>query len=179
MSNFYTGMGDSGYTQLPSKGRVRKDDIALDAVGDIDELNSFIGLCIANITNDRVAKVLRRVQNDLFVIGAQISMPEKAHKPATSRVISESDVKELEASIDELGSAIKLDKFVLPGGSIGASFIHVARSICRRAERSIVRVNEEKYSNIYKYVNRLSSYLFVAALYINRLEGIDESNPTY
>ncbi len=178
MDKFFTGLGDNGYTNLIRSGRIKKDAKIINAIGDVDELNSAIGLAISNITTDRIAKQLRSIQNTLFVIGSELASINSEIKP--KRLVGDNDIKELEKYIEELGSAVKLEGFVLPGGSISASYLHLARAICRRAERSIIALGSlEKRKSVISYMNRLSSYLFVAALYMNRLEGVDESHPTY
>ncbi|MGC8652090.1 MAG: cob(I)yrinic acid a,c-diamide adenosyltransferase [Candidatus Micrarchaeia archaeon] len=178
MSKFYTGLGDTGYTNLVRIGRIKKSSKIIEAIGDIDELNSAVGVAIVNITTERITRVLRAVQNNLFVIGAELAAPTT--KAEAKRRIAQDDVKEIEEHIEELGSAINIDKFVLPGGSIGAAYLHLARSICRRAERSVIALGAlERDRRIISYLNRLSSYLFVAALYVNKLNGVEESNPTY
>ncbi|MGC8669988.1 MAG: cob(I)yrinic acid a,c-diamide adenosyltransferase [Candidatus Micrarchaeia archaeon] len=177
MSKFFTGLGDKGYTNLIKRGRVRKDSKIICAIGDIDELNSAIGVAISNLTADRIARTLKVVQNALFIIGAELASSSSSN--IVKNRISAFDVKFLEDSIYEIGSSLSIDKFVLPGGSISASYIHLARAICRRAERSIITLGSLKNPYIISYINRLSSYLFVAALYANRLEGVEESSPTY
>ncbi|MCL4373967.1 MAG: cob(I)yrinic acid a,c-diamide adenosyltransferase [Candidatus Marsarchaeota archaeon] len=178
MSKFYTGLGDTGYTNLIKAGKIKKSSKIIEAIGNIDELNSAIGVAITNLTTDRISKTLKDIQNILFIIGAELATPSS--ESAVKRKIGEHDVKALEEHIEELGSAVSIDRFVLPGGSIGASYLHLARSICRRAERSVIALgNIEEHRHMISYMNRLSSYLFVAALYVNKLEGVDESSPTY
>lgn len=178
MEKFFTGLGDSGYTNLVRSGHIKKSSKIIEAIGNIDELNSVIGVVIVNLAADRIAKTLKSIQNSLFIIGAELAYSKTGVKP--NRSISAVDIKNLEDSIEELGAAIKLNKFVLPGGSIGSSYLHLARAVCRRAERSVIALGElEKNKYIIGYMNRLSSYLFVAALYVNKLEGIDESSPSY
>jgi cob(I)alamin adenosyltransferase len=181
MGTFYTGKGDRGETDTMGLGRMGKDSKLAAAIGDVDELNSAIGVAIANLDDEHIAGMLKSVQNRLFSLGAELA----ASKEATSAVrgrIKESDVKELEAQIDEFGSRLPpLKKFVLPGGSISASYLHLTRSVARRAERSVVSVSKEKQvgQHVLSYLNRLSSFLFVLALIMNKKEGVEELNPSY
>ncbi len=174
---FYTGNGDNGETHLYGK-TAKKDSTIFSAIGDVDELNSAIGIAIANISDDNVEAALKGAQNSLFVIGAELA---GYSAPTEKRTISAGEVKELESLIDEYGVRVgELKKFVLPGGSIGAACLHSARSIARRAERSVVGLGTEcKNRQIPVYLNRLSSMLFVMALYINKKEGCEETNPEY
>ncbi len=179
----YTGTGDDGTTGVMGKGRVRKDSCIIQATGDIDELNSSIGVAIANTSDDYVNRMLRGVQDKLFTLGAQVSASVEGGVQTKSR-IGEEDLKLLEEQIEELGATLpELRKFILPGGSASSACLHNARAVARRAERSVVALSNEKKTNldplIQKYLNRLSSFLFVAARYTNRKEGVEEANPTY
>lgn len=180
MADFYTRLGDFGETSIGSK-RLRKDDALISAIGDIDELNSVIGLTIANLTDGHVAEILKGVQNSLFIIGAELS---SVHNTAFSpkRMIGEPDIRGMEKVIDEYAGMVSpLKRFVLPGGTVGSSYMHNARAVARRAERSLAAVSSKGGINpeVLKYLNRLSSMLFVFALYINKKEGIEEENPPY
>jgi cob(I)alamin adenosyltransferase len=179
----YTGTGDDGTTGVMGKGRVRKDSIVIQASGDIDELNSAVGLAIAHTPDDYINRMLKGVQDKLFTIGAQVSASMEGGVQAKSK-IGEDDLKLLESQIDEVGNTLpELRKFILPGGSMSSAYLHHARAVARRAERSVVALSNEKKTNvepvIKKYLNRLSSFLFVAARFMNKKEGIEESNPTY
>jgi len=179
----YTGTGDDGTTGVMGKGRVRKDSCIIQATGDIDELNSSIGVAIANTSDDYVNRMLRGVQDKLFTLGAQVSASVEGGVQTKSR-IGEEDLKLLEEQIEELGATLpELRKFILPGGSASSACLHNARAVARRAERSVVALSNEKKTNldplIQKYLNRLSSFLFVAARYTNRKDGVEEANPTY
>jgi len=183
MARFYTGAGDSGHSGLIGGNRLPKSSDIFEAIGSVDELNSAIGVSITNSTDDHLADMLQNVQNKLFIIGAELA--SNAHgsaKPA--KAIGAESVKELENGIEELsGTLPELKKFVLPGGSVSGSYLHLSRSICRRAERAVIRANGEANAaadaEAVRYLNRLSSFLFVAALYINKKEGVEEQNPTY
>ena len=180
MSDYYTGKGDDGTTGLLAKGRVHKSDAIIDAVGSVDELNSSIGVALFYIHDDLVRLELKLVQNDLFVIGANLaSIDEK--KINEAKINAESIIR-VEGSIKSLGDKIpQLKKFVLPGGGEGAVHLHLSRSVARRAERDIAKASKEYKvdKEVSAYMNRLSSFLFVAALYLNYMEGIREDNPTY
>lgn len=181
MTIYYTGSGDDGSTGVMGKGRVKKDSCMTIALGEIDELNSVVGVTIANTSDDYINRMLKAVQDRLFVVGAEISASvEGGAKPKTS--ISGEMIEDLEKQIDEIGATLpELKKFVLPGGSISSAYLHLARSVARRAERSTVALTKETKvnPNILRYLNRLSSFFFAAALYVNKKEGIDETNPTY
>lgn len=181
MTKYYTRSGDTGTTGTLGGPRVAKDsDIAI-AVGDVDELNSAIGVAIANLTDPKLASMLVAVQDRLFIIGAELS--RASSKSAGGKVsLDPAAVKDLEGAIEEFGSRLpELKKFVLPGGSASSAYLHLSRAICRRAERSVVALSKKSKFNpeIIRYLNRLSSFLFVAALYINRKDGIEESHPNY
>ncbi len=181
MTVYYTGRGDNGETSVMGKGRVKKDDPIVKAIGDIDELNSVVGVVIANTDDEKVNRNLRIIQDRLFVVGAEIaSSLESGIKPKSS--INENSVKELEKEIDELGKSLpELKKFVLPNGCVSSSYLHLARSVARRAERSAASLSKSNKVNpdILKYLNRLSSFFFAAALYMNKKNNIKETNPTY
>ncbi|MCL5429875.1 MAG: cob(I)yrinic acid a,c-diamide adenosyltransferase [Candidatus Marsarchaeota archaeon] len=184
---YYTGKGDDGTTHLLGSGPVKKTNPTVVAIGDIDELNSFIGLAIANTSDERINNALQLVQDRLYTIGAELAGADgnTANLKTKINTISSVNVKELEDAIEELDSELpKLKEFVLPGGSLSSANLHVARAIARRAERSVVRITEKQphvriNHYISAYLNRLSSYLFAAARYMNNKEGIDEPHPTY
>lgn len=178
---YYTGTGDKGETGTLGSVRLKKSDRLFDAIGDVDELNSSIGVAITNITDKHICDMLLSVQNDLFTVGAELAASADG-RAAPKITITDGKVKDLEKGIDELGATLPpLKKFVLPGGSIGGSCLHLSRSVCRRAERSVVGAASEVKINesLGKYMNRLSSFLFVAALCINRNEGVEERHPVY
>ncbi|MDE1857205.1 MAG: cob(I)yrinic acid a,c-diamide adenosyltransferase [Candidatus Micrarchaeota archaeon] len=182
MENLYTGTGDSGYTGLLSLGRVKKTDPIVEAIGSVDELNSVIGIAKSSLHNKQdISDMLREVQNKLFIIGAELAMVRNDKTQPKSR-IDRKDVKELEEHIHEIGKRLpELKKFVLPGGTTTGACLHLARSVSRRAERSVVAIQEKYMLNEYMlaYLNRLSSLMFALALYANQLEGVKEENPTY
>ncbi|MFI5412442.1 MAG: cob(I)yrinic acid a,c-diamide adenosyltransferase [Candidatus Micrarchaeales archaeon] len=153
----------------------------INAVGDIDELNSVVGVAIANTPDEYINKMLKVVQDKLFIVGAEVSAAVDGGMKLKFST-DEKIVKDLERQIDEIGSTLpELKKFVLPGGSLSSSYLHLSRSVTRRAERSVFKLSKETKINPYilKYLNRLSSFFFATALYINKKEGIEEFNPTY
>ncbi len=179
MTKYYTGTGDKGDTSTLS-AKVPKSSSIIEAIGAVDELNSAIGVAYCKINDSGVKKELEAVQNDLFIIGAGLA--GIGNENVKKAMINEGAVNRLEGSISELSKELpELKAFVIPGGSEAAASLHLARAIARRAERSIVRAaDENKVADEAKaYLNRLSSYLFVASLYVNMKAGAKERNPTY
>lgn len=180
MAKYYTGAGDAGSTGILAANRLSKSDELIEAIGSVDELNSCIGVCLYYIREEKVRNTLKMMQNDLFVIGANLA---SLSNPSIKKAIMEpGSVLRIENAIEPLAAKLpELKQFVLPGGNEGAVHLHLARSIARRAERRIVAVAEKHKLNdsVVAYMNRASSYLFVAALYLNFNEGIDEEHPTY
>lgn len=177
----YTKTGDTGETSLFGAGRVRKDHLRVEAYGTVDELNSFIGLVAAEIRGDARAQelvpVLERVQDRLFVIGSMLATPQDAALYARVPRLVEEDIIFLEVTIDRLSLRLPhLHSFILPGGSRAASLLHVARAICRRAERTIVALGHETTLDplIVQYMNRLSDALFEMARFVNNQFGVTE-----
>jgi cob(I)alamin adenosyltransferase len=174
LNRIYTRTGDDGTTALGSGERRPKYDLRVAAYGTVDEVNSAIGMARLHTGSDeRVDAMLARIQNDLFDLGADLCSPEKGKGPGGERLaIVESQVTRLEQEIDALNGELNpLRSFVLPGGSPAAAALHVARTVCRRAERMIVelsqRPDETVSAVVVKYVNRLSDFLFVASRYVN------------
>lgn len=170
LDKIYTRGGDKGLTSLGDGSRVEKNNIRIRAYGDIDEANSSIGICIA-FASVFIKEILLKVQNDLFDIGADLCFPEKSKRNVT---ISSNKIDFLEKQIDKINKDLgKLESFILPGGSKSSAFLHLSRSLVRRAERSIIELNEKELvnSDIIKYVNRLSDFLFVAARFENKEDG--------
>ena len=163
----YTKTGDKGKTSLIGGTKVYKSDLRIEAYGTIDELNSFVGLCLDHLKLNSIANVLAEVQDRLFTIGSALACdPEKETKLKIPD-LHESDVELLEKEIDKMNERLPVMKsFILPGGHISVSTLHVARCVCRRAERCCVRMQKKEMeieSLIIKYLNRLSDYLFVLA----------------
>ena len=164
LNKIYTKTGDTGDTALGNGERVLKDSIRVNAYGNVDELNASIGVVTLYATPDLKIK-LKNIQNDLFDLGADLCVPISEKNNGRLR-ISSGQIEKLEADIDEMNKVLKpLNSFILPGGCKSAAFLHLARTICRRAERSVVslRSKEEINDNTLAYLNRLSDWLFVAS----------------
>jgi cob(I)alamin adenosyltransferase len=176
-ARIYTRTGDEGQTSLFAGGRTSKDTARLHAYGTIDELNSILGLAVAQGLSADVAAKVGVIQNELFVVGADLATPLEAEAPWITRA-SEDQVTRLEREIDGMDDRLPpLKNFILPGGTAAAASLHVARTVCRRAERWIVALAGEENLNVsvLHYVNRLSDWLFMAARYENMLSGREES----
>lgn len=173
----YTKTGDKGDTSLFGGQRVPKDAIRIDAYGTVDELNSVLGIVRADNTDPAVEKILAKVQSQLFYLGADLATPRSLSKKNIKR-FEPKDAGPLEKIIDALEKNLKpLRNFVLPGGSPVAARIHFARTVCRRAERTIVRLsrNEDIGEGVIVYLNRLSDLLFVLARYANHAARVPET----
>ena len=172
----YTRKGDRGETSLFGGTRVLKDSLRIESYGCVDELNSVLGAARSHNASDDVDSILETVQNDLFVLGADLATPLTKNSKKVRR-LQASHVERLENTIDRLETSLQpLDSFILPGGSSLGAQLHVARTICRRAERLVVRLSkEEKIGEMpVIYLNRLSDCLFVLARYANKLGGAQE-----
>jgi cob(I)alamin adenosyltransferase len=173
ISKVYTRTGDTGQTSLVGGKRVSKASLRVDAYGDVDELNSVIGLARAQGRDQEIDAVLSVIQNDLFTLGADLASPADIEVPR----IDESFVKTLEDYSDHyLAQVEPLKEFILPGGSEAGATLHVARTVARRAERRVVQLSEGEELNAQTivYLNRLSDLLFILARVVNRREGIPE-----
>jgi cob(I)alamin adenosyltransferase len=175
----YTKTGDDGRTGLFGGGRVEKDHARVEAYGDVDELNAVIGAARAVEMMPRVDEILAPVQRDLFAIGALLATPhpEKHREQLEKARLSDKRIAQLEQAIDDGEEELEpLKAFILPGGTPKASALHVARTVCRRAERSIIRLQrtDEVPQIIIVYLNRLSDLLFVLARVANRRAGAGE-----
>lgn len=171
----YTRRGDGGDTDLFGGGRVSKHDLRVEAYGAVDELNACVGACVAATSQDDLGAIGRRVQGQLFDLGGTLATPD-AEKRARSSVpeIGVEDVAVLEADIDRLeGELEPLQRFILPGGTAAAAAFHLARTVCRRAERRVVALHREDALDepLLRYLNRLSDLLFVMARVENRRAG--------
>lgn len=176
-SNLYTATGDKGTTSLVGGQRVSKADVRLEAYGTTDELNAQIGLLIAMMTPDEDTRLLRRIQDNLFVVGSALATDLSTTTLHEASRLKEDEIARVEARIDALDSAVEpLRKFLLPGGAMAASQAHVCRTVCRRAERCICALAESHpvADNVQRYVNRLSDYFFVLSRYINQQAGCPE-----
>ena len=159
----YTKTGDEGLTSLIGGTRVPKYDLRIESYGTVDELNSYIGMIRDHDIDIAQKDVLKEVQDRLFTIGSLLAADPEKNKMVLPQ-ISDSDIELLEKEIDAMNEHLpEMKFFVLPGGHTTISFCHLARCVCRRAERCVLRLNEEQPVNelIYKYLNRLSDYLFV------------------
>ncbi len=177
LTKIYTKTGDEGMTSLGSRTRVPKDDLRVQAYGTVDELNSQIGVAIASPLDERLAMILTAVQNVLFHLGSDLSFPEEDKAQFAIPQVEARHVLALEKEIDEITAVVgPLENFILPGGSIGSAQLHVARTICRRAEREVITLaREEKVGEfVIQYLNRLSDALFVMARYENHQKSIPE-----
>lgn len=172
----YTKGGDKGQTSLANGKRVDKCDLRLIAYGTVDELNSLLGLAISFIENDKIKKVIYKIQNDLFELGADLATPLDYDKIPVKR-IDNIFVEFIEKMIDYYDEKLpELRNFILPGGSIASSYMHYARTVCRRAERevSLLMKNENINQMVLVYLNRLSDLLFVLARFCNIIDYNDE-----
>lgn len=176
LNRIYTRTGDDGTTGLVDGSRAPKDSARLAAIGEVDEANSAIGIAIAALNDaDEVAALLRRVQNDLFDLGADIATPGDDFTPSDMALrIVAGQVTRLEDAIDRFNADLEpLRSFILPGGAVAAAHVHLARAIARRAERALVAAGREVSINpqATAYLNRLSDLLFVLARWLNRAAG--------
>ena len=173
----YTRTGDTGETSLFDGSRARKDDPRVDAYGDIDELNAWLGFVRASGIDPSVGAELAAIQRDLFAVGAQLADPaDKLATRVTKAVISEDHVVRLEQLIDHFDAEVPpLRRFILAGGTPSGAALHVARTVCRRAERRIVSLAPPVDPVIVRYVNRLSDLLFALARAVNHRGGIPET----
>lgn len=175
LNRIYTKTGDAGTTALGSGERVPKTSPRIAAYGTVDEANAQIGMVRIHLagTYPDVEAMLLRIQNDMFDLGADLCVPDRGEKlPYEPLRMSDAQVKRLENEIDQMNAILSpLKSFILPGGSPAAAALHVARTVCRRAERDMVELaalpNEPVSAAALKYINRLSDFLFVAGRYVN------------
>jgi cob(I)alamin adenosyltransferase len=178
----YTKAGDKGETRLIGGNPVNKADLRITAYGEVDELNSSIGLAISFLHSKRdllsdISDILEQVQNDLFVLGSDLADPSWPQIEGKTPRASEKMVSVLEPIIDRIESELEsISFFILPGGSAEASFLHLSRGIARRAERAVVSLSNNQSINpaIIVYLNRLSDLLFVTARLVNKRLGIED-----
>jgi cob(I)alamin adenosyltransferase len=174
----YTKTGDDGTTGLIGGSRVAKSDLRIECYGTIDELNAAIGLAAVEVKDDSLRRAIRAVQNELFVIGSQLALPDGQSSssrwlPPLEAVSVTRLEKEIDAAEDELP---KLANFILPGGAEAAARLHLARTICRRGERQVVLLarDQKVEALILTYLNRLSDWLFVQARLVNHRAGVKD-----
>jgi cob(I)alamin adenosyltransferase len=174
----YTKTGDQGITGLLGSGRVPKDDVRIEAYGTVDELNAVLGVVRAHGLDPAVDRLAAQLQEDLFVVGSALADPSPGgpfHNAVTGDHITR-----LESAIDAWETELKaLTEFILPGGTLAAAHIHLARTVCRRAERLTVRLSrqagEHVASSLIIYLNRLSDLLFVLARVVNHTAGVADT----
>ncbi|WP_455206244.1 cob(I)yrinic acid a,c-diamide adenosyltransferase [Kaarinaea lacus] len=167
LSKIYTRTGDKGTTGLSDGSRVAKDHARITAIGDVDELNSVIGIILAQKLDEHIHSTLTNIQHNLFNLGGELSLPGYP-------LIKHQHVTYIETRLDDLNKNLPpLKDFVLPGGTLTAAFVHQARSVCRRAERSLVSLKSQENvsDSVMQYINRLSDFLFVLARHINKQSG--------
>ncbi len=177
LTTIYTRKGDEGETSLGGGQRVPKDSARIAAYGTVDELNSAIGVALAHRLSPRLTETLPVIQNELFHLGSDLAFREEDKQAFELPRIEDRHVQKLEELIDELNEIVgPLQNFILPGGSNGAAQLHVARTICRRAERAALTLAREEPIGelVLPYLNRLSDLLFVMARYENKQQGIVE-----
>lgn len=177
MGKIYTKTGDDGTTGLVGGTRVKKFDARLEAYGTIDELNAAVGVIRSCDIPDTISSVLIEIQNRLFNIGSRLASDKKGDKITEKLSITEAHIAFLEKAIDEMDKDLpKLRQFILPGGDFASAYCHVARTVCRRAERRILAFADSGtiQPEIVKYINRLSDFLFVLARKMAAISGVHE-----
>ncbi len=169
LTKIYTRGGDKGKTSLGDGARVSKADARVDAYGDVDETNAVIGLVRLHVSGE-ADEMLARIQNDLFDLGADLCTPEQENPKYPPLRIAAEQVERLEHEIDRLNAELSpLNSFILPGGSTASANLHLARTVCRRAERRMIALGDSEVINpiTISYINRLSDFLFVLGRYLN------------
>jgi cob(I)alamin adenosyltransferase len=170
LTKIYTRTGDDGTTGLGDGTRLAKESVRIEAIGTVDELNSCIGVLLAEGLEEGVRIKLENIQHDLFDLGGDLSIPGRVS-------MSEAQVSRLEKELDEYNVTLAaLKEFILPGGARTAALCHVARAVCRRAERSVVRISPTNTVTPFhiQYLNRLSDFLFVLCRVLNRQQGVED-----
>jgi len=173
LTKITTRNGDQGKTKLAQGDSVYKNELIINAIGDIDELNSVLGVCISSCNDENIINEIKNIQNDLFNIGGEISLND-----SSKNLLKDDSLSFLDNRIKELNASLEpLEEFFLPGGNSFSSNLHLARAIARRSERSIVDlyIKDLENNNIVKYLNRLSDYLFVLSRFYNKKNNIDEN----
>lgn len=177
ITKVYTRTGDDGTTGLGTGARISKTSLRIEAYGTVDELSACIGLALAQQPVTELVESLRRIQNELFHLGADLCIPEADKQRYPGPRVEARHVAALEQLMDKLSESLPpLENFILPGGSAAAAGLHVARTICRRAERIIIALSQEEPvgAQVIPYINRLSDALFVMARFQNRQMGVDD-----
>jgi cob(I)alamin adenosyltransferase len=177
-AKIYTKTGDEGKTSLIGGTKVHKSHFRIEAYGTVDELNSFAGLCLDYLRAKHIRNVLPEVQDRLFTIGSSLACDPEKETGLKIPDLHESDVELLEQEIDAMNGVLpEMKSFILPGGHVIVSTLHIARCVCRRAERCCVRMQKKEmdvHPLVIKYINRLSDYLFVLARYAAHETGSEE-----
>ena len=173
LTKITTRNGDQGKTKLAQGDSVYKNELIINAIGDIDELNSVLGVCISFCNDENIIDEIKNIQNDLFNIGGEISLND-----SSKNLLKDDSLSFLDNRIKKLNDSLEpLEEFILPGGDSFSSNLHLARTIARRSERSLVDlyIKDLENNNIVKYLNRLSDYLFVLSRFYNKNNNIDEN----
>ena len=173
----YTRTGDTGETSLYGETRVSKADALVDACGEIDELNAWLGFVRSSALDPDIDGAVTDIQRDLFAVGAQLADPsDRLSERVTKAFLDDADVARLEELIDRLDAELPpLTKFILAGGAPSGAAFHVARTVCRRAERRMVSLTPAVDAVLIRYINRLSDLLFVMARVVNHRTGLPET----
>ncbi|MEL7222072.1 MAG: cob(I)yrinic acid a,c-diamide adenosyltransferase [Bacteroidota bacterium] len=174
----YTKTGDLGETGLFGGERVRKDHARIEAYGTLDELNAFVGLLRDSVSDEDIKQMLYTIQNRLFNLGAYLATPPKAGKAAQPLKLEAAAIQALESSMDKMDAELEpLRNFILPGGHTLVSYAHLARTVCRRAERLCVSLQAEMdiHPLLLQYLNRLSDYFFILSRYFAKQLGVSET----
>ena len=174
----YTKTGDAGETSLFDNSRVSKADPRVDAYGEVDEVNACLGAALAAGIADDIASVLTTIQKDLFAVGARLADPSsRIADRVTKAAVTAQQIELLETTIDRLETELSpLRRFILPGGSQAGALLHLARTVCRRAERRVVGLGADSVEpSVIVYLNRLSDLLFVMARAVNHRAGVPET----
>lgn len=177
LTKIYTRRGDGGKTSLGGGQRVTKDSFRVQAYGSVDELNAQIGLALASGLSEKSDTILRSIQNELFDLGSDLSFPEEEKANFSIPCIEARHIERLEQVLDEVSALVgPLENFILPGGTLASAHLHVARTICRRAERDVTSLVAEEPigEHVLSYLNRLSDTLFVLARYENYVVDMPE-----
>lgn len=174
----YTKTGDAGNTSLIGGTKIPKSHIRIDSYGNVDELNSYIGLVGDYLPQSNLKQVLKAVQDRLFTIGSSLACDPNKETGMHLPDLKEEDIEMLEKEIDRMNEELPpMKHFILPGGHVAVSTIHIARCVCRRAERGVVALlQDEQFVEllVIKYLNRLSDYLFVLGRYVGQQLGVEE-----
>ena len=181
LSKIYTKVGDKGSTLLATGERLLKSNVRIEAYGTVDELNAVIGMLRDTISPDEkmgdIISMIGKIQNELFDLGGELSVPLDVLNTDRQQVVEISDIERLEHEMDSFNEKLPpLENFVLPGGHLANSAAHLARTVCRRAERAVVRMSEQDgvRDEVRIYLNRLSDWFFVLSRELSRRYGVEE-----